>query len=68
MYVDLRFILSKIPYSKASIYRLMDENRFPRQLRFEGKALWRRTDFEAWLKKYDPEFSNFDAELEDLLS
>lgn len=37
-----------IPFSTAKIYRLMNENQFPKSIKVGGSVLWRLSD----IKKY----------------
>ena len=70
MYLNINEVLAKVPYSRASIYRLMGEDKFPRPVVFGPKKVgWRPSDVKAWLAQFDPmAVVTKDAELEDLLS
>ena len=43
-------VRARIPYSRASIYRLMSEGRFPHPYSLGERAVaWRESDIDAWI-------------------
>lgn len=36
-------------FSRKHIYCMMNEGRFPRQIKIGGSSRWKRTDYESWL-------------------
>lgn len=43
-------VIERTGLSKSTIYRLMDEGRFPRAVRLNERAVgWREEEIEAWL-------------------
>lgn len=37
-------------FSRKHIYFMMNEGRFPRQIKIGGSSRWKRTDYESWLE------------------
>ena len=48
--IRLTELRHRIPYSRASIYRLMAANQFPQHIAMGGRAVaWRESDIDAWI-------------------
>lgn len=42
------------PASRSTIYRQMDEGRFPKPVRIGGRNYWRADVLSEWVEKYAP--------------
>ena len=47
--VDLKFICEKTGLSRAFIYKLMNNEQFPKPLKLGRASRWYLREFEAWL-------------------
>jgi prophage regulatory protein len=51
--LKIRDVLDRIPVSRAHIYNLMKEGKFPRQIHLGGTgAFWVETEVEAWIQSH----------------
>lgn len=59
-YLKLADIKKQFQISKSTVYRWMDEKRFPRPVKFSAKAVrWRAGDIEQWIEEVEAgEFSS----------
>ena len=49
--LKIRDVLERIPYSRAHIYNMIAEGRFPRQVHLGGTgAFWVESEVEAWIQ------------------
>jgi prophage regulatory protein len=49
----LNEVRSRVPYSRATIYRLVAEGRFPRSYHLGGKAVfWLEAETDAWISEH----------------
>ncbi|MFC6208694.1 MULTISPECIES: AlpA family transcriptional regulator [Rahnella] len=53
--VDLKFICEKTGFSKAYIYKLMNNNLFPKPLKIGRSSRWRLSEFQEWLDRLPQE-------------
>lgn len=48
--IRLPEVIALVGYSRASIYRLMNDGQFPAAVRLGARAIaWRSTDIDAWI-------------------
>ncbi|MDV6328808.1 AlpA family phage regulatory protein [Idiomarina sp. Sol25] len=48
----LNEVMEAVPYSRASIYRLMKENKFPKSITMGGRSVfWVRTQIQAFIRE-----------------
>lgn len=59
--IDVKDVESLVGMSRSYIYRLIDEKRFPGQIKFGTRSLWRREAIEAWVAEI-PSDSRSDSE------
>jgi prophage regulatory protein len=51
--LKIRDVLERIPVSRAHIYNLMREGKFPRQVHLGGTgAFWVEAEIEAWIEAH----------------
>lgn len=53
--VDLKFICEKTGFSKAYIYKLMNNKLFPKPLKIGRSSRWRLSEFQEWLDRLPQE-------------
>lgn len=47
----MREVIQRIGLSRSTIYKLMENNEFPRPMKLGSQAIgWRDTDIEAWIE------------------
>lgn len=45
-------VMAAVPYSRASIYRLMNENKFPKPITLGGRSVfWVRTQIQDFIRE-----------------
>ncbi|HFK4063595.1 AlpA family phage regulatory protein [Citrobacter freundii] len=49
--IDLKFICEKTEFSKAYIYKLMNNKLFPKPLKIGRSSRWRLSEFQEWLDR-----------------
>lgn len=49
--LGLRELEDMIGLKKSTIYKMIDEGSFPKQLKVGGRSLWKRHDIEAWIAR-----------------
>lgn len=53
--IDLKFICEKTGFSKAYIYKLMNNKLFPKPLKIGRSSRWRLSEFQEWLDRLSQE-------------
>lgn len=50
--IDLKTLLSKVPFSRAHIYRLEAKGAFPRRIRIgDARVAWIESEVENWIQQ-----------------
>lgn len=50
MLVPISDVLSLVPVSRSSLYRLMQNSDFPKAIRVGGRVLWDDKEIAAWVQ------------------
>ncbi|EOX4941908.1 AlpA family phage regulatory protein [Vibrio tubiashii] len=51
-WLNVRQVMSRVALGRTSIYKLMEFEEFPRQVRVGAKSVkWRARDIDAWMRQ-----------------
>ena len=47
-------LLRVVKISRALVYKLLDQKKFPRPIKLGSRSFWKRSDIDKWIEKQQP--------------